>query len=119
MFAATVITIAGTVGLAQAQPGAGRPFGSRDPFVCKAQKDPATFAMDGADISDPEMGGSTFPNFNVDAVERIDSSSGWMASPCKMCPCSHLGAYLEQAASWNDAYPHPRGRLHSVCKHDS
>ena len=38
----------------------------------------ATFAMDGADISDPEMGGSTFPNFNVDAVERIDSSSGWM-----------------------------------------
>ena len=38
----------------------------------------ATFAMDGADISDPEMGGSTFPNFNVDAVERIDSRSGWM-----------------------------------------
>jgi len=38
----------------------------------------ATFAMDGADISDPEMGGSTFSNFNVDAVERIDSSSGWM-----------------------------------------
>ena len=29
----------------------------------------ATFAMDGADISDPEMGGSTFSNFNVDAVE--------------------------------------------------
>ena len=27
----------------------------------------ATFAMDGADISDPEMGGSTFSNFNVDA----------------------------------------------------
>jgi hypothetical protein len=40
----------------------------------------ATFAMDGADISDPEMGGSTFSNFNVDAVERIDSSSGWMAA---------------------------------------
>ncbi|MGA8730025.1 MAG: TonB-dependent receptor [Terracidiphilus sp.] len=38
----------------------------------------ATFAMDGADISDPEMGGSTFSNFNVDAVEGIDSSSGWM-----------------------------------------
>ena len=38
----------------------------------------ATFAMDGADISDPEMGGSTFSNFNVDAVETIDSSSGWM-----------------------------------------
>ena len=38
----------------------------------------ATFAMDGADISDPEMGGSTFSNFNVDAVEGIDSSSGWL-----------------------------------------
>jgi hypothetical protein len=38
----------------------------------------ATFAMDGADISDPEMGGATFSNFNVDAVDGIDSSSGWM-----------------------------------------
>jgi hypothetical protein len=38
----------------------------------------ATFAMDDADISDPEMGGSTFSNFDVDAVEGIDSSSGWM-----------------------------------------
>jgi len=38
----------------------------------------ATFAMDGADVSDPEMGGSTFSNFNVDAVESIESSSGWM-----------------------------------------
>jgi len=38
----------------------------------------ATFAMDGADISDPEMGGSTFSNFDVDAVEGIDSSTGWM-----------------------------------------
>jgi hypothetical protein len=38
----------------------------------------AVFAMDGADISDPEMGGATFTNFNVDAVEEIRSSSGWM-----------------------------------------
>ncbi|MDE3186473.1 MAG: TonB-dependent receptor [Acidobacteriota bacterium] len=38
----------------------------------------ATFAMDGADISDPEMGGSTFSNFDVDAVQEIQSSSGWM-----------------------------------------
>jgi hypothetical protein len=34
--------------------------------------------MDGADTSDPEMGGATFSNFNVDAVEEIQSSSGWM-----------------------------------------
>src|SRR5271165_515351 len=38
----------------------------------------ATFAMDGADISDPEMGGSTFSNFNVDAVQEIKSVSGWV-----------------------------------------
>ena len=38
----------------------------------------ATFAMDGADISDPEMGGAAFSNFNVDAIETIQSSSGWM-----------------------------------------
>ena len=38
----------------------------------------AVFAMDGADSSDPEMGGATFTNFNVDAVAEIRSSSGWM-----------------------------------------
>lgn len=38
----------------------------------------AVFAMDGADSSDPELGGATFTNFNVDAVEEIRSSSGWM-----------------------------------------
>ncbi len=38
----------------------------------------AVFAMDGVDISDPEMGGATFTNFNVDAVAEIRSNSGWM-----------------------------------------
>jgi len=38
----------------------------------------AVFAMDGADISDPEMGGAAFSNFNVDAIQSIQSSSGWM-----------------------------------------
>jgi hypothetical protein len=38
----------------------------------------AVFAMDGADSTDPEQGGATFTNFNVDAVEEIRSSSGWM-----------------------------------------
>ncbi len=38
----------------------------------------AVFAMDGADISDPEMGGSTFTNFNVDAIQELQSSAGWM-----------------------------------------
>ncbi|MFN7993576.1 MAG: TonB-dependent receptor [Bryobacteraceae bacterium] len=38
----------------------------------------AVFAMDGADSTDPEMGGATFTNLNVDAVQEIRSSSGWM-----------------------------------------
>ena len=38
----------------------------------------AVFSMDGADITDPEMGGSTFTNFNVDAIQELQSSSGWM-----------------------------------------
>ena len=38
----------------------------------------AVFAMDGADSTDPEIGGATFTNFNVDAVQEIRSSSGWM-----------------------------------------
>ena len=42
-------------------------------FVINGQRGvEATFAMDGADISDPERGGSTFSNFNVDAVRRFN-----------------------------------------------
>jgi hypothetical protein len=40
----------------------------------------AVFAQDGIDITDPEMGGATFTNFNVDAVQEIRSSSGVMAA---------------------------------------
>ena len=36
----------------------------------------AVFSMDGIFISDPEMGGSTFSNFNVEAIEEIRSSTG-------------------------------------------
>ncbi len=37
----------------------------------------AVFALDNALSSDPEMGGATMSNFNVDAVEEIQSQSGW------------------------------------------
>src|ERR1051325_3484706 len=36
----------------------------------------AVFAMDGADTTDPELGGATFSNFNVDAIQEVQSSSG-------------------------------------------
>ena len=38
----------------------------------------AVFAMDGIDTTDPEMGGASFSNFNVDAIQEIRSSSGVM-----------------------------------------
>ena len=38
----------------------------------------AVFAIDGADSTDPEIGGATFTNLNVDAVQEIRSNSGWM-----------------------------------------
>ena len=36
------------------------------------------FAMDGFDTTDPEMGGATFSNFNVDAIQEVQSNSGVM-----------------------------------------
>src|SRR5213082_3569489 len=38
----------------------------------------AVFSMDGADTTDPELGGATFSNFNVDAIQEVQSSSGFM-----------------------------------------
>ncbi|MGH9450154.1 MAG: carboxypeptidase regulatory-like domain-containing protein [Terriglobia bacterium] len=38
----------------------------------------AVFAMDGIDVTDPEQGGATFDNFNIDAIQEIKSSSGVM-----------------------------------------
>ena len=38
----------------------------------------SVFAMDGLDTSDPELGGATFANFNVDAIQEVQSSSGVM-----------------------------------------
>ncbi|MGD0923207.1 MAG: TonB-dependent receptor [Terriglobia bacterium] len=48
-------------------------------FAVNGQRGTTTvFAMDGIDTTDAEMGGATFANFNVDAVQEIRSSSGVM-----------------------------------------
>jgi len=48
-------------------------------FTVNGQRGAASvFAMDGADSSDPEMGGATFSNFNVDAIQEVQSSAGVM-----------------------------------------
>jgi hypothetical protein len=38
----------------------------------------SVFAMDGFDTTDPELGGATFTNFNVDAIQEVQSNSGVM-----------------------------------------
>ena len=48
-------------------------------FSVNGQRGTATvFAMDGADTTDPELGGATFSNFNVDAIQEVQGSAGVM-----------------------------------------
>ena len=48
-------------------------------FAVNGQRGTATvFAIDGGDTTDPEMGGATFSNFNVDAIQEVQGSSGVM-----------------------------------------
>ena len=48
-------------------------------FAVNGQRGTATvFAMDGFDTTDPEMGGATFSNFNIDAIQEVQASSGVM-----------------------------------------
>jgi hypothetical protein len=48
-------------------------------FAVNGQRGVASvFAMDGGTTTDPELGGATFANFNVDAIREVQSSSGVM-----------------------------------------
>jgi len=48
-------------------------------FAVNGQRGVTTvFSMDGFDTTDPELGGATFSNFNVDAIQEVQSSSGVM-----------------------------------------
>ena len=48
-------------------------------FAVNGQRGVATvFATDGFDTTDPEMGGATFSNFNVDAIQEVQANSGVM-----------------------------------------
>ncbi len=48
-------------------------------FAVNGQRGSATvFSTDGVDTTDPEMGGATFSNFNIDAIQEVQSSSGVM-----------------------------------------
>lgn len=48
-------------------------------FAVNGQRGSATvFAIDGGDTTDSELGGATFSNFNVDAIQEVQTSSGVM-----------------------------------------
>jgi hypothetical protein len=48
-------------------------------FAVNGQRGSATvFAIDGGDTTDSEMGGATFSNFNVDAIQEVQGSAGVM-----------------------------------------
>ncbi|MGC1649241.1 MAG: TonB-dependent receptor [Candidatus Sulfotelmatobacter sp.] len=48
-------------------------------FAVNGQRGSATvFATDGFDTTDPELGGATFSNFNVDAIQEVQANSGVM-----------------------------------------
>src|SRR5271169_217730 len=48
-------------------------------FAVNGQRGSATvFALDGFDTTDSELGGATFSNFNVDAIQEVQASSGVM-----------------------------------------
>ncbi len=48
-------------------------------FAVNGQRGAATvFAMDGFDTTDPELGGATFSNFNVDAIQEVQGNAGVM-----------------------------------------
>jgi hypothetical protein len=50
-------------------------------FAVNGQRGTATvFALDGADTTDPEMGGATFSNFNVDAIQEVQANAGIMSA---------------------------------------
>src|SRR6266496_3658359 len=45
-------------------------------FAVNGQRGTTTvFALDGFDTTDPEMGGATFSNFNVDAIQEVQANS--------------------------------------------
>jgi hypothetical protein len=50
-------------------------------FAVNGQRGSATvFSVDGADTTDPEMGGATFSNFNVDAIHEVQGNAGVMSA---------------------------------------
>jgi hypothetical protein len=59
----------------------------------------AVFAMDGIDVTDPELGGATFDNFNIDAIQEIQSDSGVMTASIGAGAASFTNVITRSGAS--------------------
>jgi Carboxypeptidase regulatory-like domain len=69
-------------------------------FAVNGQRATATvFAMDGIDTTDPEMGGATFPNFNVDAIREVQASSGVMPAEIGRGAASHTNVVTKSGTN--------------------
>ncbi len=69
-------------------------------FAVNGQRGTATvFALDGFDTTDPEMGGATFSNFNVDAIQEVQASTGVMPAEIGHGAASHTNVVTKSAVN--------------------
>jgi hypothetical protein len=69
-------------------------------FAVNGQRGSATvFAMDGFDTTDPELGGATFSNFNVDAIQEVQASSGVMPAEIGHGAASYTNVITKSGAN--------------------
>jgi hypothetical protein len=70
-------------------------------FATNGQRGVASvFAMDGATTTDPELGGATFSNFNVDAIHEVQSSSGVMPAEIGQGASSFTNVVTKQGSNF-------------------
>lgn len=69
-------------------------------FAVNGQRGSATvFAMDGFDTTDSEMGGATFSNFNVDAIQEVQANSGVMPAEIGHGAASYTNVVTKSGAN--------------------
>ncbi len=69
-------------------------------FAVNGQRGAATmFALDGFDTTDPELGGATFSNFNVDAIQEVQSNSGVMPAEIGHGAASYTNAVTKSGVN--------------------
>jgi len=60
----------------------------------------SVFAMDGAITTDPELGGATFANYNVDAIHEVQSSSGVMPAEIGQGASSYTNVVTKKGTNY-------------------